>query len=64
MFFFQIIKQLWPYVNQFIRELVRDRIQPIIQEKVKKNNMKGFRFETIRLGSVVRYLKLSNHFNF
>lgn len=48
-----MIKQLWPNVNQFVRELVRDRIQPIIQEKLKKNNMQGFKFGTIRLGSVV-----------
>lgn len=48
-----MIKQLWPNVNQFVRELVRDKIQPIIHEKLKKKNLKGFKFETIRLGSVV-----------
>lgn len=48
-----MIKQLWPNVNQFVRELVRDKVQPIIHEKLKKNNLKGFKFETVRLGSVV-----------
>lgn len=53
-----MVKQLWPNVNQFVRELVRDKIQPIIHEKLNKKNLKGFKFETISLGSVVSIQKM------
>ncbi|CAG9823459.1 unnamed protein product [Phaedon cochleariae] len=48
----RIIKQVWPNVNHFVREMVRDSIQPILRESCEKYNLKGFKFERIILGTV------------
>ncbi|CAG9863137.1 unnamed protein product [Phyllotreta striolata] len=48
----RIIKQVWPNVNQYVRELVRDAIQPILRESLEKYKLTGFKFERIILGTV------------
>ncbi|XP_044750795.1 extended synaptotagmin-2 [Coccinella septempunctata] len=48
----RIIQQVWPNVNNYTRELIRDTIQPIIQESLEAYKMKGFKFERIILGSI------------
>ncbi|XP_056640030.1 extended synaptotagmin-2 isoform X1 [Diorhabda sublineata] len=48
----RIIKQVWPNVNQYVRELVRDAIQPALRESLEKYKLTGFKFERIILGTV------------
>ncbi|XP_072389064.1 extended synaptotagmin-2 isoform X2 [Diabrotica undecimpunctata] len=48
----RIIKQVWPNVNQYVRELVRDVIQPALRESLEKYKLTGFKFERIILGTV------------
>lgn len=51
---FQIIKQVWPNVNHYAREIVRDSIQPALRTNLEKYKLTGFKFERIILGTVVR----------
>ncbi|XP_074032959.1 extended synaptotagmin-like protein 2 [Leptinotarsa decemlineata] len=48
----RVIKQVWPNVNHFARELVRDTIQPVLRESLEKYKLNGFKFERIILGTV------------
>ncbi|XP_045469924.1 extended synaptotagmin-3 [Harmonia axyridis] len=48
----RIIQQVWPNVNNYTRELIRDTIQPIIKDSLEVYKMKGFKFERIILGSI------------
>ncbi|KAF7284996.1 hypothetical protein GWI33_012316 [Rhynchophorus ferrugineus] len=48
----RIIKQVWPNVNHYVRQLVRDSIQPALKENLEKFKLSGFKFERIILGSV------------
>lgn len=54
MIVFQIIKQCWPNVNHYAREMVRDKIQPTLAKNLNKMKLTGFKFDRIILGSVVR----------
>lgn len=47
-----IIKQCWPNVNHYAREIIRDKIQPTLAKSLNKIKLSGFRFERIILGSV------------
>lgn len=48
----RIIKQVWPNVNHYVREIVRDSIQPALKENLEKYKLTGFKFERIILGTV------------
>ncbi|KAL3281901.1 hypothetical protein HHI36_005106 [Cryptolaemus montrouzieri] len=48
----KIIQQVWPNVNNYTRELIRDTIQPIIQTSLEAYKLKGFKFERLILGSI------------
>ncbi|CAH0557885.1 unnamed protein product [Brassicogethes aeneus] len=48
----RIIKQVWPNVNHYVREIVRDSIQPILRTNLEKYKLNGFKFERIILGTV------------
>ncbi|CAH2015977.1 unnamed protein product [Acanthoscelides obtectus] len=48
----RIIKQVWPNVNHFVRQMVRDSIQPALRESLEKYKLSGFKFERIILGTV------------
>ncbi|KAK9888894.1 hypothetical protein WA026_001115 [Henosepilachna vigintioctopunctata] len=48
----RIIHQVWPSVNNFTRELIRDTIQPIVQTSLEAYKLKGFKFERLILGSI------------
>ncbi|KAI4465022.1 extended synaptotagmin-like protein 2 isoform c [Holotrichia oblita] len=48
-----IIKQCWPNVNHYAREMVRDKIQPALAKNLNKMKLTGFKFERIILGSVL-----------
>ncbi|XP_049822259.1 extended synaptotagmin-2 [Aethina tumida] len=48
----RIIKQVWPNVNHYAREIVRDSIQPALRTNLEKYKLTGFKFERIILGTV------------
>ncbi|XP_018325864.1 extended synaptotagmin-2 isoform X2 [Agrilus planipennis] len=48
----KIIQQLWPNVNKYTRNLLRDKIQPKVKEKLEKYKLTGFKFEKMILGSI------------
>ncbi|XP_015835626.1 extended synaptotagmin-like protein 2a isoform X1 [Tribolium castaneum] len=48
----RIIKQVWPNINHYTRDLIRDTIQPILKESLETYKLSGFKFERIILGTV------------
>ncbi|XP_044268241.1 extended synaptotagmin-2 isoform X2 [Tribolium madens] len=48
----RIIKQVWPNINHYARDLIRDTIQPILKESLEAYKLSGFKFERIILGTV------------
>ncbi|XP_044743931.1 extended synaptotagmin-2-A isoform X2 [Chrysoperla carnea] len=48
----RIIKQLWPNVNQYARNLIKDVIEPKVNEALVAYKMYGFRFERLILGTI------------
>lgn len=40
-------------MNHYVREMVRDSIQPILRESLETYKLNGFKFERIILGTVV-----------
>ena len=47
-----MIQQVWPFVNVFAQKLFRESVLPTLISYLP-DYMKGLRFETIDLGSVV-----------
>lgn len=48
----QIIKQLWPFLDEYVKTLVKDSIEPSITSCLP-DYLKSFRFEKVNLGSIV-----------
>ncbi|ENN81663.1 hypothetical protein YQE_01938, partial [Dendroctonus ponderosae] len=48
----RIMNQLWPSVNLYVKQIVRDSIQPALKENLEKFKLFGFKFERIILGTV------------
>jgi Ca2+-dependent lipid-binding protein len=48
----RIIKQVWPNINHYARDLIRDTIQPNLRESLEAYKLSGFKFERIVLGTV------------
>ena len=40
-----ILNQLWPFVNSFVKRIIRDQIEPELRKKVPKLNMSFTAFE-------------------
>lgn len=59
----QILQQIWPNVNHYVRDLLRDAIQPKLKERLEKYKLNGFKFERIILGSVVSELFARENFS-
>ena len=51
--FVQIMKQMWPYIGEYIEGLMRTSIQQSIRGSLP-SKFQNFSFETIDLGDVVR----------
>lgn len=49
----QIVQQIWPNINHYARDMIRDAVQPLLKERLEKYKLSGFKFERIILGSVV-----------
>uniref|UniRef100_A0A1B6EBI7 Extended synaptotagmin-2 n=1 Tax=Clastoptera arizonana TaxID=38151 RepID=A0A1B6EBI7_9HEMI len=48
----KILQQVWPNVNHYAKDLIKDVIEPNIQIALAEYKMKGFRFEKMRLGTI------------
>lgn len=55
----RILKQVWPNVNHYARDLIRDQIQPNLAKNLEKFKLNGFKFERMILGDVVRTVKFT-----
>jgi len=49
-----MLKQLWPYVNNYVRRTLFDSVEPMVKDILKGYNLKGFRFdkEHVHLGQI------------
>ncbi|XP_074035677.1 extended synaptotagmin-2 isoform X2 [Leptinotarsa decemlineata] len=48
----KVVKQFWPFVNFFTRDLMKNYVEPKLSKNLEKYALKGFHFERIVLGSV------------
>ncbi|XP_056636297.1 extended synaptotagmin-3-like isoform X3 [Diorhabda sublineata] len=48
----KIVKQCWPFVNYYARDLVKNYLEIKLKKNLEKYGLKGFHFERIVLGSV------------
>ncbi|KAJ8920619.1 hypothetical protein NQ315_004758 [Exocentrus adspersus] len=48
----KIIKQLWPNVNHYVRDLITNTLEKKLKGNLEKYSLKGFTFQRIILGSV------------
>ncbi|XP_014274129.1 extended synaptotagmin-2-B isoform X2 [Halyomorpha halys] len=48
----RILNQVWPNVNHYAKDIIKDKIEPAVQESLLMYNMKGFSFQKMRLGSI------------
>lgn len=50
--YFQILKQLWPYVGTYVKDMLKETMEPSIRESLP-SYLQSFRFEKILLGDMV-----------
>ncbi|CAD1477602.1 unnamed protein product, partial [Heterotrigona itama] len=50
----KVLYKVWPSINQFARELCKQTIEPAIIEKLGEYKVKGFQFERLVLGRIIR----------
>lgn len=55
--FLQILLQVWPNVNHYARNLLKDSIEPAVAESLANYKMNGFKFERMILGTIVSIIK-------
>lgn len=48
---------MWPSVNSYARDLIKNTIEPILKEAMLPYKMGDFQFERIVLGNIVSYSK-------
>nr|XP_018902831.1 PREDICTED: extended synaptotagmin-2 [Bemisia tabaci] len=47
-----ILKQMWPNINHYMYNLIKDTIEPSIRENLVQYKLKNFQFGKIRLGAI------------
>lgn len=52
---FQVLYKIWPGINHFTKEILTKTIQPSILERLADYKIKGFQFDRMVLGRIVRY---------
>ena len=52
MFNLQIIRQMWPYIGKFVKNMLKTTVEPRITELLP-SIISPFEFQTIDVGSVV-----------
>ena len=50
-----MIKQMWPYIGQYAKDLLKNSVEPAVQNSLP-NTLKPFKFERIDLGDIVSKL--------
>lgn len=48
----QIVKQLWPCANHYIRDLVKNEVEPQLNYSLGQYHVKGFGFDHVILGAI------------
>ena len=56
-FSFQILKQMWPYIDEYVRNLVKHSIEKSIQNSLP-SSFNNFKFDTFDLGDTVWFINL------
>lgn len=57
------MKQLWPNVNEYAKDLIKNVIEPQIVLAMEPYKMYGFRFERVILGTIVSIMFLRSIIN-
>ena len=47
-----MIHQMWPYIGDYVKKVLKDTVQPIVDNSLP-GSLKPFKFEQIDLGDVV-----------
>ena len=47
-----MIKQMWPYIGEYVQDLLKNTVEPQVQQSMPKS-LQPFRFERIDLGDIV-----------
>ena len=53
---FQILKQVWPNVGHYVRNIIVESVEPGIRESLASYKLGGFKLDKISLGTIVSYL--------
>ncbi|KAF6204014.1 hypothetical protein GE061_002353 [Apolygus lucorum] len=48
----RIINQVWPNVNHYTKDLIKDVIEPAVRENLLQYKLSGFSFQKMRLGTI------------
>ncbi|BES97177.1 Hypothetical protein NTJ_09991 [Nesidiocoris tenuis] len=48
----RILNQVWPNVNHYAKDLIKDVIEPAVQESLLQYKLSGFSFQKMRLGTI------------
>uniref|UniRef100_A0A146M9W3 Extended synaptotagmin-2 n=1 Tax=Lygus hesperus TaxID=30085 RepID=A0A146M9W3_LYGHE len=48
----RIINQVWPNVNHYAKDLIKDVIEPAVRESLLQYKLSGFSFQKMRLGTI------------
>ncbi|KAK9512887.1 hypothetical protein O3M35_001202 [Rhynocoris fuscipes] len=48
----KILNQVWPNVNHYAKDLIKDVIEPAVQESLIQYKLSGFSFQKMRLGTI------------
>jgi len=51
--FAQILYKVWPSMNEFVRQLCKQSIEPSIVQTLTEYKIKGFQFDRLVLGRIV-----------
>lgn len=49
----KIMRQVWPNVNHYAKNLIKDVIEPAVAESLAGYKLSGFQFQKMILGSIV-----------
>lgn len=56
----KILRQVWPNVNHYAKELIKETIEPAVAESLASYKLNGFQFQKMILGSIVSKLSFSS----
>ena len=54
----QILKQVWPNVGHYVKNIILESVQPGIREALKAYKLGGFCMDKISLGAIVNNYKI------